>query len=112
MFRICGVCLVGYPYDTKGTTANLYYMSTAYATATRSQQQQSALSVYPNPAAGEVTVAWPSKQAFSLYTSTGRLLKTGVTNQPFDLKDVKPGLYLILIRDEEGHLRTSRLVKQ
>ncbi|MCB2410655.1 T9SS type A sorting domain-containing protein [Hymenobacter lucidus] len=99
---------------TKGTTANIYYINTAYAgaLATRNQDALLPLNVYPNPAADAVVVEWPSKQPFSLYTSTGRLLKTGVTNQPVDLKDVKPGLYLIVVRDEQGHLRTSRLVKQ
>ncbi|MGY3091479.1 pectate lyase [Hymenobacter sp. UYAg731] len=99
---------------TKGSTANLYYMSTAYAgaLATRSQAGQLAINVYPNPAGDEVMVEWKSQRAFSLYTITGRLLKTGITNQAFDLKDVKPGLYLILISDEEGHLWTSRLSRQ
>lgn len=41
----------------------------------------------------------------------GSLMKTGLTNQPFDLKDVKPGAYLLVIRNEEGHLRTSQLLK-
>jgi len=105
---------VGAHQITKGSTANLYYMSTAYAgpLATRNQAEKPAIKVYPNPAADAVTVGWQSPRPFSLYTSTGRLLKTGITNQPFDLKDVKPGLYLILMRDEDGNLRTSRLVKQ
>jgi pectate lyase len=96
----------------KGTTANLYYMSTVYAgpLATRNQEELS-INVSPNPAGDEVTVGWKSKQVFSLYSITGRLLKTGITNQPSDLKDVKPGVYLILMRDEDGYLRTSRLVK-
>ncbi|RZK34648.1 MAG: T9SS type A sorting domain-containing protein, partial [Hymenobacter sp.] len=98
----------------KGTTANLYYMSTVYAgpLATLTPQEALSIKVYPNPAADEVLVGWKSQRAFSLYTSTGSLLKTGITNQPFNLKDVKPGLYLIVIRDEEGHLQTSRLLKQ
>ncbi|UOQ54353.1 pectate lyase family protein [Hymenobacter cellulosivorans] len=97
----------------KGTTANLYYMSTAYATplVTRKQQLQ-AITIYPNPAADEVLVGWKGTREFSLYTITGRLVKTGITNQPLNVKDVKAGLYLILIRDEEGFLRTSRLFKQ
>jgi pectate lyase len=99
---------------TKGTTANLYYLSTVYAgpLATRAQQEELAIKVYPNPAADEVMVSWKSQRAFSLCTLTGSLLKTGVTNQAFDLKDVKPGVYLILMRDEEGYLRTSRLLRQ
>ncbi|MCC2546730.1 T9SS type A sorting domain-containing protein [Hymenobacter sp. BT175] len=98
----------------KGTTANLYYMSTVYAgpLAARNQREEVSLKVYPNPAADEIMVGWKSQREFSLYTATGSLLKTGLTNQAIDLKDVKPGLYLIIIRDEDGHLRTSRLVKQ
>jgi pectate lyase len=97
----------------KGTTANLYYMSTAYATplATRNQAELPSLKLYPNPATDEVTVGWKSNREFSLYTITGHLVKTGLTNQPFNLKDVKPGMYLILILDEEGYSRTSRLLK-
>jgi pectate lyase len=99
---------------TKGTTANLYYMSTAYAgpLATRKQQEELSIKVYPNPAADIVMVAWKSTREFALYTVTGTLLKTGITNQPLDLKDVKPGVYLIVIRDEEGYRRTSQLLKQ
>lgn len=96
----------------KGSTANLYYMSTAYVLATRNQAAQPALAVYPNPAADAVTVGWTSTREFSLYTVTGTLVKTGLTNQPVDLKNVKPGLYLITVRDEAGYLRTSRLLKQ
>ncbi|MDO7873827.1 T9SS type A sorting domain-containing protein [Hymenobacter sp. ASUV-10] len=97
---------------TKGSTANLYYMSTAYVLATRSQAARPALTVYPNPAADAVTVGWPSTRAFSLYTVAGSLVKTGLTNQPVDLKSLQPGLYLITVRDENGYLRTSRLLKQ
>jgi pectate lyase len=99
---------------TKGTTANLYYLSTVYAgpLATLNQQEAPAIQVSPNPAADEVVVGWKAKQVFSLYSLTGSLVKTGITNQPLDLKDVKPGVYLILIQDEEGYLRTSRLLKQ
>ncbi|MDO7849311.1 T9SS type A sorting domain-containing protein [Hymenobacter sp. M29] len=98
----------------KGTTANLYYMSTAYAgtLGTRAQQDELAVKVFPNPAADEVTVAWKSNRPFALYSITGALLKTGFTNQSFNLKDVKPGLYLIQMRDEDGYLRTGRLLKQ
>ncbi|MGI4869632.1 MAG: T9SS type A sorting domain-containing protein [Janthinobacterium lividum] len=105
---------VGVHQIIKGTTANLYYMSTVYvsALATLSQQEELSIKVYPNPAADAVTVGWKSKREFSLYTITGSLLKTGITNQAFDLKDVKPGLYLILLQDEEGYLRTSQLLKQ
>lgn len=105
---------VGAHQIAKGTTANLYYMSTVYAgpLATRNQAELSSLKVYPNPAIDAVTVGWKSNRQFSLYSITGSLLKTGITNQSFDLKDVTPGLYLIVIRDEEGYLRTSRLLKQ
>ncbi|RZK35862.1 MAG: T9SS type A sorting domain-containing protein, partial [Hymenobacter sp.] len=98
----------------KGATANLYYLSTVYASAlaTLPPQEAPAMKVYPNPAATEVLVAWPSQRAFSLYTLTGSLVKTGTTNQSLDLQGIKPGVYLILIRDEEGYLRTGRLLKQ
>ncbi|TGE22223.1 pectate lyase [Hymenobacter aquaticus] len=98
----------------KGTTANLYYLSTAYPTTLGAGQPQAelALTVSPNPAADAVVVGWKSPREFSLYTITGSLLKTGTTNQPLSLKDVKPGLYLILLQDEAGHLRTARLLRQ
>ncbi|WP_151085996.1 pectate lyase family protein [Hymenobacter baengnokdamensis] len=114
--RLTTTLSVGPHQITKGSTANLYYMSTVYTgagpLATLSAEALPVLSIYPNPAADEVLVGWKSKQEFSLYTITGSLLKTGITNQPFSLKGVKPGVYLILIRDEEGNLRTSQLLKQ
>jgi pectate lyase len=98
---------------TKGTTANLYYMSTAYTTlATRNPAGLQALTLYPNPAAGELTVGWRSTREFALYTALGSLVLTGLTNQPVDLKNLRPGMYLITVRDEEGYLRTGRLLKQ
>ncbi|UOQ99375.1 T9SS type A sorting domain-containing protein [Hymenobacter sp. 5317J-9] len=98
----------------KGTTANLYFMSTVYngTLAARSQAGALAVNVYPNPAENEVLVNWKSNRAFSLLSATGSLVKTGMTNQPVDLSDVKPGLYLVQIRDEDGYLRTGRLLKQ
>ncbi|WP_217278603.1 T9SS type A sorting domain-containing protein [Hymenobacter sp. BRD67] len=114
--RLTMTLSVGPHQITKGSTANLYYMSTVYTgagpLATLGAEELQVLSVYPNPAADEVLVGWKSKREFSLYTITGSLLKTGITNQPFSLKGVKPGVYLILIRDEEGNLRTSHLLKQ
>ncbi|WP_201983389.1 pectate lyase family protein [Hymenobacter rubidus] len=105
---------IGAHQITKGTTANIYYMSTVYTgvLATLQQQDAQAVKVYPNPATDAVTVEWKSNRAFSIYTITGSLLKTGMTNQRVDLKEVKPGLYLIQIRDEDGYLRTGRLLKQ
>jgi len=98
----------------KGTTANLYYMSTVYTgpLATRTPDEQLAVRVYPNPALDEVMVSWASPRAVALYTSTGSLLRTGTTNQVLSLKGIKPGVYFIQLRDENGYLRTSRLLKQ
>jgi len=98
----------------KGTTANLYYMSTVYTSPLGTLKPQDALTikVYPNPAADEMLVEWKTQRTFSLYTSTGSLVKTGLTNQPINLKNVKPGMYLIVIQDEDGYLRTGRLLKQ
>jgi pectate lyase len=105
---------VGAHQIAKSVTANIYYMSTVYASTLGTLKRQDALAikVYPNPAADEMLVEWKSQRAFSLYTSTGSLVKTGLTNQPVGLKDVKPGSYLIVIKDEEGYLRTGRLLKQ
>ncbi|RZL06702.1 MAG: pectate lyase, partial [Hymenobacter sp.] len=60
---------VGAHQIAKGTTANLYYMSTAYAAplATRNPQELG-LHIYPNPAADAVLVEWTSKREFALYT--------------------------------------------
>jgi pectate lyase len=112
--RLTLALAVGAHQIAKGTTANLYYLSTVYAAplATRNQEEVLAIKVYPNPTADAVTVAWTSQREFALYTLTGSLVQTGLTNQPTNLKDVKPGLYLIQLRDEQGYLRTSRLLKQ
>jgi pectate lyase len=112
--RLTMTLAVGAHQIAKSVTANLYYMSTVYASTLGTLKPQNALAikVYPNPAADEMLVEWQSQRAFSLYTSTGRLVKTGLTNQPVGLKDVKPGMYLIVIRDDEGYLRTGRLLKQ
>jgi pectate lyase len=86
-------------------------MITAYG-PTASRTADELVSIKANPAADDVLVSWKSTREFSLYSVTGSLVKTGLTNQPLDLKGVKPGLYLIQMRDEEGYLRTSRLLKQ
>ncbi|WP_192821752.1 T9SS type A sorting domain-containing protein [Rufibacter sp. LB8] len=99
---------------TKNSTANLYYMSTAYTGAPLSSREQSetAIKVYPNPATDQVLVTYQQQKVFSLYNATGSLVKTGTTNQALDLKDVKAGLYIVVIKSDNGQVWTSRLIKR
>ncbi|WP_114783685.1 pectate lyase family protein [Botryobacter ruber] len=99
---------------TKGGTANLFFMSAVYAGAPLGikNSKEQVIKVYPNPAVNEVMVPWEKQTLFLLYSATGSLLKTGLTNQFFDMSAFKAGLYFVVIQGESGRRWTSRLVKQ
>ncbi|WP_187264601.1 pectate lyase family protein [Pontibacter beigongshangensis] len=101
---------------TKGATSNLFFMSTSYTEQgeplSLSEPEKLVIMAYPNPAGNQVVVTWKNETAFLLYSATGRLLKTGITNQMFDLTDISSGLYFIVIQGEEGKRWTSRLIKK
>lgn len=100
---------------TKGSTTNLYFMSVVYngeGPLGVKDTDELAVKVYPNPADREVMVTWKKQQEFSLYSTTGVLLKKGTTNQSLDLKGIRPGLYFIVIQGENGLRHTTRLIKK
>ncbi|TXK23597.1 T9SS type A sorting domain-containing protein [Pontibacter qinzhouensis] len=101
---------------TKGSTTNLFYMSLAYneqgAPLSSANPEKLTIVAYPNPAENNVIVTWKKDTAFTLYSSTGKILKTGITNQLFDLSDLSSGLYFIMISGEEGQKWTTRLMKR
>ena len=99
---------------TKGGTANLFYMSAVYTGTVLSvaDAEKVTIMAYPNPADNAVMVTWKNQTEFSLYNASGMLLKKGITNQLLDLKDIRSGLYFIVIQGESGQRWTGRLVKR
>jgi hypothetical protein len=60
------------------------------------------LSIYPNPATTELTIAWsnPVVSDIRLFDLTGRLLKTvpgTLSNTSLDVSDLTPGLYILKV---------------
>ena len=75
--------------------------------------QLSGISIYPNPSAGKVTLAWqskmPSKVLISVYNSFGQLILQndgseviGANQQVIDLTGQAPSLYIVNIRSKNG----------
>ncbi|MBK9449905.1 MAG: SBBP repeat-containing protein [Bacteroidetes bacterium] len=71
------------------------------------------ISIYPNPSAGKVTLAWqskmPSKVLISVYNSFGQLILQndgseviGANQQVIDLTGQAPSLYIVNIRSKNG----------
>ena len=75
------------------------------------------LSVYPNPAGDFISVsAQFNMENISLYSMSGQvvILKTKIhaNNTMLDVSPVQPGLYILQIMQENGHVLHTRIVKK
>jgi type IX secretion system substrate protein/Leucine Rich Repeat (LRR) protein len=91
------------------------------ATAAKLKNNTVSVSLYPNPAKTNVTLAFDAagKYAVTITDFSGKILqtKTGISNKgtnmlKFDISGYANGLYLITINDEQNHARTLRLSKE
>lgn len=95
---------------TKGDTANLFYIKTAYAGGTlaaeETGQNNQKIQIYPNPVADDLKLIIPTNikvEQISVYNAAGQLLKSlsGNINQ-IDFRSFKTGLYILNIKTNLG----------
>ncbi|WP_405295492.1 T9SS type A sorting domain-containing protein [Algibacter sp. Ld11] len=71
--------------------------------------------VYPNPVKDVLSVkvnsSLESHSKLSLYTVTGQLIKTS-REESISMADLKSGIYLLSIEDQEGRKSTQKIIKQ
>lgn len=71
--------------------------------------------VYPNPANTSITVSYPGEQdaLYVIYDITGKEMMRGsfVTNNPINIAQLTPGMYIITINDKHG-LKSQRFIAE
>ncbi len=75
----------------------------------------SAVSVYPNPARDELSIAGAEGGHYTLRSITGSALLSGEVNSGrhvIDLRQLSPGIYLLNLRDAKGGSATLRITKE
>lgn len=60
--------------------------------------------IVPNPARDYFRIQSPSDIPVAIYSTTGQLVKTGVTNSTIETNDLKEGIYIIKIRNDSLRL--------
>ncbi len=92
---------------TKGSTANLFYIKTEYATLSLPPSvNDHKFALYPNPATNELNIASSNAtriEKVTIYNFTGQLVKSidGDTRK-IDISNLSSGIYLIKVQTDQG----------
>ncbi|MFM2018561.1 MAG: hypothetical protein RL007_2217, partial [Bacteroidota bacterium] len=70
------------------------------------------ISFYPNPAHDIVNVNVIDPTAYNIYATDGSIVLSGTTTGRIEVSCLSSGLYLLELRDENGIMNATRLVKQ
>jgi len=92
-------------------TITVYKFTSALGTPEYNSTQ---LALYPNPANDSFELNIPAKSV-DIYTLTGQLVKSFVSNDAgflYDISGLSGGMYLVKITDENNHASTKKLVKE
>ena len=68
--------------------------------------------IYPNPASESVFIQSPEKSPVSIMDLSGRILKSGFTNDEIKISGLRSNLYIVQIRNEQGDVTTLKLLKK
>ncbi|OOV19606.1 T9SS type A sorting domain-containing protein [Flavobacterium sp. LM4] len=106
---------------TKGSVANLYYISTTYNTTARMSSHGSVeeevasakLALYPNPVSNELNIdSDKAIQKVEVYNLTGALVNSQAgNNNTIDMSDLANGSYLVKVYTENS-LTTKIIIKK
>jgi len=101
---------------TKGDTANMFYMKTAYETLSLPQiTNDQNFIVYPNPVINELNIATSKNttvEKVSIYSLTGQLIKIAEGNEKtIDMSDLSSGNYFIKIQTNQGVINKKVIKK-
>lgn len=110
------------PMDTDPTAATLILNDDGYVhvkyidpTVTGIESQpnfDNAISIYPNPAYDKVNVNVVVPTAYSIYSTDGNVVLSGITSGNINIDGLSSGMYLLELRDESGDVNVARLVKE
>jgi len=120
---VAGIVTVSLPAGantiTKGSVANLFYISTQYNTTSRMAQQNktevSNLVLYPNPVTSLLNIAAPDLkiEKVMIYNMTGSLVKSLEKNtETIDMSDLSPGNYLVKVQTIQGFTTDKIITKK
>lgn len=74
------------------------------------------ISVYPNPATDEINITTQASGiSYKLMSITGALLQSGILqngNNKVSLDDIASGIYLLQLRDGNGNVKVTKVIKE
>ena len=77
------------------------------------EQDESTVSVYPNPMVDKLFVKCKEESDVTLFSSTGQVLyEKRIVSETIDISGFEPGLYLMRIANTEGITRVWKLIKR
>ena len=77
------------------------------------EQDESTISVYPNPMVDKLFVKCEEESDVTLFSSTGQVLfEKRIVSETIDVSGLGPGLYLIRIANSDGISHVKKLIKQ
>ena len=77
------------------------------------EQDESTVSVYPNPVIDKLFVKCKEESDVTLFSSTGQVLfEKRIVSETIDVSGLEPGLYLIRIVNSDGISHVKKLIKQ
>jgi hypothetical protein len=77
------------------------------------QISKETVKVYPNPALNTIKVDAPVSPAVVVTSITGKTMISGKTNEVMNIDQLAPGIYFVVIYDEQGErVTTEKLVKE
>jgi pectate lyase len=102
---------------TKGSVANLYYISTKYNTTARGtqkaevEQNTSKLILYPNPVTDQLNISSSDLKVEKvvIYSLTGSLVKSVENTETIDMSNLTPGSYLVKVQTTQG-ISTDKII--
>lgn len=104
---ICDTTLTGQYLDIMTGSADyntVTFCSVSYASL--DEQQSDLISVFPNPANEQITIAGVTSGNYVIYSADGRIVKSNTIIGPIDLSDFQSGAYIIKITSENRKFNT------
>jgi hypothetical protein len=115
---VAGIVTVAIPAGsntiTKGSTANLFYVSVAYSTITGiPSAEASALKLYPNPVINSLFISSGAVvEKVDVYSLTGVLVKQTIGNvKTIDMSNLSKGSYLVNVYTNQGVCK-QKMIKE
>ena len=79
------------------------------STSDLAQDQTEVISIYPNPSTDFINIVGANNATYELLDLSGRLIQSGAVSTEISTKDVSPGLYIIVLKDNTGEvLKTQK----